>query len=301
MKKFEGFEQIGFIIDGKHHESHGTIGGYRYFVTEQPERKQYTVVTTVKKDEETGDLQNYLNAMDKGMFIQYAGYNQYVLILNIKNDKNLTVWEFDRILKELSSQLQTLGYRQCCRHCGQEVNVNVCSVQGQVDLICDNCFSGYEVTVPDKKPINFPLGIVGALIGSLIGVFAWVIIYQLGIVAGITGFIMAWGCFKGYELLGGRLDKKGIIVSIVIAIVMLAIAEAICLSIEIYSYYSNYYILSAMDIIESLPFFLSDSEIFGAVVGDMLFGYGFMALASFAFIKNKYKEASFANVVEKLG
>ena len=70
------------------------------------------------------------------------------------------------------------------------------------------------------KKDNLIAGIVGALIGSLIGVLCIVVIGQLGYVAALSGIVMAVCTLKGYELLGGKLSTKGIVVSIVLMLVM---------------------------------------------------------------------------------
>ena len=72
---------------------------------------------------------------------------------------------------------------------------------------------------------NFILGTVGAFIGSLIGVFTIVFLKQLGYVAVISGFIMGISTCTGYSKLGKALDVKGIIISIVIMIIMIYMAN----------------------------------------------------------------------------
>ena len=61
----------------------------------------------------------------------------------------------------------------------------------------------------EKKPVNMVTGIVGAFLGILVGVVLWVIIYQMGYIAGIAGFVMMICAFKGFELLGGRVNIDG--------------------------------------------------------------------------------------------
>ena len=51
----------------------------------------------------------------------------------------------------------------------------------------------------EKKRENVPAGIVGAFLGSLIGVACAVLIGQLGYVASISGLVMAVCALKGYE------------------------------------------------------------------------------------------------------
>ena len=72
----------------------------------------------------------------------------------------------------------------------------------------------------EVKKDNIITGIVGAFIGTAIGVALIVILGQLGYIASIAGVVMAVCALKGYELLGGTLSKRGIVCSSVLILVM---------------------------------------------------------------------------------
>ena len=82
---------------------------------------------------------------------------------------------------------------------------------------------------------NTGLGIVGALLGSLVGVAAIVLIGQLGYVAAIGGVVMALATFFGYEKLGKKLTTKGIVICTVIMIAMVFVAAMVDCTIAICS------------------------------------------------------------------
>lgn len=77
-----------------------------------------------------------------------------------------------------------------------------------------------RVEAVETKKDNIIAGIVGAFIGTAIGVALIVILGQLGYIASIAGVVMAVCALKGYELLGGTLSKRGIICSSVLILVM---------------------------------------------------------------------------------
>lgn len=85
------------------------------------------------------------------------------------------------------------------------------------------------------KQENVVAGIVGAFLGSLIGVVCAVVIGQLGYVASVSGLIMAVGALKGYELLGGSLSKKGAVISSVLVVVMTYLAHRLTFAIALTS------------------------------------------------------------------
>lgn len=86
-----------------------------------------------------------------------------------------------------------------------------------------------------KRPENVVAGVVGAFLGTLLGVVCTVVIGQLGYVASVSGLIMAVGALKGYELLGGRLSKKGAAISSLLILVMTWLAHRLTWAIALTS------------------------------------------------------------------
>ena len=86
-----------------------------------------------------------------------------------------------------------------------------------------------------KRRENVAAGLVGAFLGSLIGVACTVIIGQLGYVASISGLVMAVCALKGYEMLGGTLSKKGAVISSVLILLMTFFAHRLTWAIAIAS------------------------------------------------------------------
>lgn len=80
---------------------------------------------------------------------------------------------------------------------------------------------------------NVVAGIVGAFLGSLIGVVCIVLLGQLGYVASVSGLVMAVCALKGYEKLGGVLSKKGAAFSAVLILVMTYLANRLDWAISV--------------------------------------------------------------------
>lgn len=85
------------------------------------------------------------------------------------------------------------------------------------------------------KHENVVAGTVGAVLGSLVGVLCTVVIGQMGYVASISGLVMAVGSLKGYELLAGRLSKKGAAISSVLVLVMTWLAHRLSWAVALMS------------------------------------------------------------------
>ena len=56
--------------------------------------------------------------------------------------------------------------------------------------------------------------------GSIIGLIVIVLVGQLGYVAVLSGIVMGVCTVKGYAILGGRLSKKGAVISLIIMVGM---------------------------------------------------------------------------------
>lgn len=78
---------------------------------------------------------------------------------------------------------------------------------------------------------NMTKGILGALLGSIIGIIVIILFGKLGFVASIAGFVMAGATIKLYEKFAGDISKKGIIVCIIIMIVMTIVGNNLTISI----------------------------------------------------------------------
>ena len=129
--------------------------------------------------------------------------------------------------------LRMEGFTNGCELCGEMKETGAAYVAGNAICLCDECYdkatqnaAAYTANEKNKKE-NLVGGVVGALIGSLLGAASIILLSQLGYVAAISGVIMAVCALKGYELLGGKLTKKGVIISVVIMIVMTYVGDRV--------------------------------------------------------------------------
>ena len=91
-----------------------------------------------------------------------------------------------------------------------------------------------------KAPENVLLGLIGALVGAVLGGASIILLSQLGYIASISGFILAFCTLKGYELLGKRLSKKGIVLCVILMIVTPFVADWIDWAIFLMKDYPEY-------------------------------------------------------------
>lgn len=197
------------------------------------------------------------------------------------------------ILDKMWDYVKQNGFVTCCGICGKEdVSSSLCSVSGNVQFICEECGAQNEQllnnaqTQEQNRPVNIIAGIVGALLGAVIGIVLWVIIYQMGYIASIVGFIMMICSFKGFELLGGRLNIPGIIICVVIDFVAVYFAHNIALAVAISQEFDTF---SFSDAYRYIPMLLKDSDVAAEYYRDLCMGYGLTALAIIPSVINHVK------------
>ena len=202
------------------------------------------------------------------------------------------------VMEPILSYLVSNGYRTGCGCCGDATgSLNCWSVNGELIHLCDGCVEEVGQALKDAqaatkaKKGNFLTGIVGAVLGALIGCVAWVLIYKAGYIAGIAGVIMAVCAMKGYELLGGHLDRKGVIASIVILIAGVYLSNKIAWSWEAYDALKEMG-LTFFDAFRNLDIILLESDLTGAFYGDLAIGYGLTALATITNIINAFRASN---------
>lgn len=98
--------------------------------------------------------------------------------------------------KEFKKSLK--GFQPCCSMCGQEAETSGYRAGLSYMHLCESCGSQMRGSLLNAaqnkaaKKENIVGGIVGAIPGSLVGVL------------------------KGYELLGGKLTRKGVVISVIV-------------------------------------------------------------------------------------
>jgi len=151
-------------------------------------------------------------------------------------------------------------------------------------------------------------GILGAVLFSLAGGVAWFLLWQAGIVAGLSGCIGVICAIKGYEIFSKGSSIKGVVIASVAAIAVIVLAWYLCIG---YDYYLTMEELAAENPLyfEAIP--LSDClfngfeffdfcdkldlpEIRTEYLGDLAFGLIFTVIAAIGYVVSAVKNAKFA-------
>lgn len=132
---------------------------------------------------------------------------------------------------------------------------------------------------------NVVLGIIGAILGAIIGSILWILLDQVGFIASIAAFAIVFCAVKGYEILGKKISKKGIIISVVITVIIVVLADMLSMGFSIYREFSAEYEISVADAILSVPGFLTEPQILTQFLLNLAIGYIFVAIGCFKFVR----------------
>ena len=146
---------------------------------------------------------------------------------------------------------------------------------------------------------NILAGAVGAFLFSLVGGILWFVLWQLGFLASISGLVGVICAVKGYTFFAKtkRESKICLVLSVIIAIAVLAIAWYLCVAYDIYLAYQEWFAAGEVDFtytffesVQVVPYFFQDSEILMAYLGDLGMGLVFAILGVVSYLASREKK-----------
>lgn len=146
--------------------------------------------------------------------------------------------------------------------------------------ICGSANLGSKLA-QEKTRENVLSGAVGAFLLALGGAVVYFILYQLGFVAWISALVTYTLAVFGYALFThtrGQESKTCRIVAVIVTLVMMVLAEYICIAFEIFTAFGAEYDINIFDAMLSVPAFLEEPEVMGAFASDL----GFMLVVGIA-------------------
>lgn len=195
--------------------------------TAQPQKRDMKEIVSAHKS-----IRRFQITMNKVSFLTNMG-------MTLKKG----IGNLHQALEDVLAELKARGYENCCQNCSKAVQTGAYYAGGSIRLLCTDCSQQVSQALSSgqqteqKKRENLIGGIVGALLGSLLGAVCIILISQLGYVAVLSGIVMGVCTVKGYELLGGKLSMKGIVISALIMIGMVYFAHQVDWAITIASYF----------------------------------------------------------------
>lgn len=201
--------------------------------------------------------------------------------------------------------LASSGYSSGCMQCGgQNAQVDCYNINGANRYLCNDCAAKIEGALIDRKQdilsqkSNLAMGIVGALIGSLIGCVVYFLVWQLGYIAAVAGLITAVCAFKGYEMLGGVIDRKGAIACIIVIIFAVFFANQVVWAYDIYKAFKEDG-FTFFECFRVIKLVVDEAELTGQYYGNLVMAYLLTAVGCFKTVMDVFKSSTGSYTVKK--
>ena len=244
---------LGFEADSSTDALFGSVGGYEFIITQGDENNgkfqssPWVLQLALTAPGEALNSRAFRELVKGCAVITGCAVNRRTVIVSVKTtrDTEQQIKNLKEAINATVDYLQQNGYVSCCEQCGAVGATEPVVISGNKMLVCSSCYNALSTAAIQAdakaatKKSNVVAGAVGALLGSLIGVLALVIISRIGFYSGLSGLIMGVCVIKGYELLGGRLNKAGIVISCVIMVLMIYVGDRIDWAIAIMEAYSD--------------------------------------------------------------
>ncbi|MGT2772467.1 hypothetical protein [Streptococcus marimammalium] len=238
-------DAIGFQLDKETNTLYGVKDGFHFAIIPTGDNKIYQLLFSLGKDQQPVADDDYKELKASSKVIKRFKSINYKVVLDIKTGltKAKTAENAQQALEEAVSFFKEKQYEDVDEMTGEIGRNEIYLVSGAINFLTPESYAkmttelNIDLQKEAQKTENVIAGVVGALLGSLIGVIAIVIIGQLGYVSIISGVIMGVSTISGYELLGKRLSKKGIAISVIIMLLMIYVANQADLSLTIAKYY----------------------------------------------------------------
>ncbi len=244
-------EHLGLKYDKNINLVHGSVNGINVVMGAPagfmlPQR---IVSLTVARDgqcitaDDKAKLQNLHKSIER---VVCAGKNISIFTKDIALGRPKTVKGQSKLeaafIQQVTALVSEMGYINTCDKCDSTEGVCLCLIGDEISHMCQQHYQEAERAYNDAKGEVtesegiLPAGLLGAFLGCLVGVILIAILGAIGFIASIGGIVLAICAIKGYELLGKKMSKLGLVLTIIMMIGMVYFAQmlsyCIYLSIE---------------------------------------------------------------------
>lgn len=148
---------------------------------------------------------------------------------------------------------------------------------------------------------SYPMGLLGALSGSVIGAIVWAIVLNLGYVASLVGLLIGWLAEKGYNLFRGKQGKAKVAILVIAVIVGVLLGTFGADAFTLISMMNRGELpgLTVADIPYMIVLLLAeDAEYRGGMISNILMGLLFAGLGVFAMLRKASREVADVKVID---
>ena len=122
--------------------------------------------------------------------------------------------------------------------------------------------------------IRLGSGFAGATAGALAGAVVWVLLYRVGYISGVAGFLTVFLALKGFEKLGGGMNRAGVTLSCLLSLLAILAGNVVGVSWVIADVFSetNPGRATLSYVLRNFPQLMSYLDLWGTFLRDLLIG-----------------------------
>ena len=239
---------LGLQFDEESGSIYGVQSGYLLLLHETDVKNQFRLSVSVSLNGNPADSEENELVWDDFKSeslpnLSTLSINQYLVSFVVKGAmrKSKTIEKLQTLITDLVAFLETHHFVQVCAYSGQEGPVGLYQLGDSIFLINEESYQllksnlQIEVDSYQNQKENVLLGAVGALLGALIGGAVALFIARLGYVAMVAGIVLGICTIKGYEILGRKVSRKGIVISSIWMVITVFLVNQIDLAMEVVS------------------------------------------------------------------
>ena len=242
-------ERIGLEYDKKQVTAHGRYQDFTMVIRPEGKEKQQSLCVSLcaaypdGRVLESGILQQL--SLPEKCHVMPAGYRIFLQI-ELKGGLQAVI---DRAKEALGMVVGELSARGAV-NCDEKGIVGLSSVyrlQGNYVILSEETAENLryqlsrEQAVRAQKKENYLLGIVGALLGSLVGAAVVFLIARLGYISVLGGAVLGGAIVYGYKKLAGKYSVTGFLISLVFSTVMSFLAFYTDAAVGLYMEAKDYF------------------------------------------------------------
>ena len=238
--------ELGLQFDEESGSIYGVQSGYLLLLHEADVKNQFRLSVSVSLDGNPADSEENELVWDEFKSeslpdLSTLSIDQYTVSIVVKGAmrKSKTIEKLQTLIRDLVAFLESHHFVQVCGYSGQEGPVSLYQLGDSIFLINEESYQllksnlQIELDSYQNQKENVLLGAAGALLGALIGGAVALFIARLGYVAMAAGIVLGICTIKGYEILGRKLSRKGILISAVLMVITVFLVNQIDLAMEV--------------------------------------------------------------------
>lgn len=284
-------ESLG-IKKGSDNSFYGVVSGYYVLIENQlcNNTPAYVLTINFQVDSSVGkivDLLTELKSINENKILETKCADG---LLKVSFNGLIEESLLQKLIMNIIENLKENNIVSTCVHCGKKDFLSFYKYNGGISCLCSECGSKLIDTLEQQKNAanNYLVGFAGALIGSVIGSIAWILIGLAGFYASIAGYLIAFCSFKGYKLLKGKITVVGVIINVCTILLAFLFANYIGLFFELRKSLDE---LTFSVFNQIMPLVIKEPGVIKELLLNLGLGLLFIVLGSYKTIQTFFQEA----------